>query len=101
MERRGFIRRLRLDIEEVPRLRKYRRSARAHELRPLAAKAISARLVDRESMRIAYALRVRTSTVRKAVREAVEHLKTRGLFDCRRILEQSPDRDDGNADTTI
>jgi len=97
LEPRRFIRRLRLEIEEVPRLRKYRRSARLHGLRPLAAKAISARLVDCESKQIAYALDVHPSTVRLALRESLERLKARGLFECRRILEQAPE---GDARTT-
>ena len=88
MERRGFFRRLRMRVCDLPLLQEYNSTARLFGLPKLMALVVALYALDYERNRIAFAMCVRGCTVRKTVRAGLSRLGARDRGDAVRILQE-------------
>ena len=89
MECRGFFRRLKLRVEDVPLLRLYNSTARFLGLPMVMALAISLHALDYSPQEIAFAGCVDERTVRATIEDGKERIGAGGAGDCVRILRES------------
>ena len=92
MECRGFCRRLRLHVADVPLWRLYNSTARFCGLPKTMACLLALDTLDTldyEIKTIAFAASISERVVRRTIKEAMSRIGARGRGDCVRILQES------------